>query len=349
MPKPVNKARWTGSLAKANSRRLERPDVAASPGAGPSAQIELGVDGEWGRGLRRMQTRAGGRRDGRETQDTEINEELDEPRRSKRARPEPATDQQKTIDTLQWRLKQAEEELSKTQKQLNITKYELSSTTSALNRYTTHYYNAQRACKRRDDTIGGLRGLNRDLLASNKDYKKKLSISKAQSSAYLHTVASLNTQLNIVQSSVTQLQNDSQSTMEDHTRIIEHSQERIKKTTKQTRLLQSKLYRAKNRTRALAAAKVSGEKATKLADKGVYSPAARSLVRKIVMYGCPAAHAGKVLAAVMSYISPLVSNNGNNSRKKICAPSARTVARIIAEAGLAAKIQLGFDMLHAPG
>lgn len=76
MPIRTNKARWAGSLQKANTKRLERPDAAAFPGTGPSTQNAVEGDGEGCRRIRRRVAGAGERREaGRETQ-TSMNEEL---------------------------------------------------------------------------------------------------------------------------------------------------------------------------------------------------------------------------------------------------------------------------------
>lgn len=128
-----------------------------------------------------MRTRAGGCGDGEETQDTAINEELDEPRKSKRARPEPTKDQQNTIDKLRSDIKKSKTALNKTQDALNSVEISFKSTSSNLSSYSTRFYTAQRTLRRRDTTIASLKHKINLLKEQNCSFREKLTSAEAES------------------------------------------------------------------------------------------------------------------------------------------------------------------------
>ncbi|KAI5825463.1 hypothetical protein K523DRAFT_420000 [Schizophyllum commune Tattone D] len=76
----------------------------------------------------------------------------------------------------------------------------------------------------------------------------------------------------------------------------------------------------------------------RIKDAGVFTPATRAIARKLVISGC-AEHA---VGGVIQELGRLV---GIRRLSEIPHMSARTVARIIAEGGIAARIQLGYEMM----
>ncbi|KZP18569.1 hypothetical protein FIBSPDRAFT_745195, partial [Athelia psychrophila] len=74
-----------------------------------------------------------------------------------------------------------------------------------------------------------------------------------------------------------------------------------------------------------------------LVEKGVYTPKARSLTRVLINAGCACKHVGRVIRAVCAAAGLMVKGN----------ISGRTAARAVLEGGIAAKIQIGYDLGQA--
>lgn len=77
----------------------------------------------------------------------------------------------------------------------------------------------------------------------------------------------------------------------------------------------------------------------RLVEKGVYTPRARSVARTLVLAGCATKHIGRVIRTVCDAAGITVKGN----------ISGRTAARAVLEGGIAAKIQIGYDLGKAKG
>jgi hypothetical protein len=77
----------------------------------------------------------------------------------------------------------------------------------------------------------------------------------------------------------------------------------------------------------------------KLLQKGVYSPQSRELARTLVAAGCSREYVAKVIKAVCKNAG--VTVHGSMSR--------RTVSRAVLEGGIAAQIQIGYELAQADG
>lgn len=73
--------------------------------------------------------------------------------------------------------------------------------------------------------------------------------------------------------------------------------------------------------------------------KGVYTTEMRAVMRLLTMSGCVPAKLGKVMQTVMRFC-------GFNVK---CSASRRTVQRAILEGGVAAKVQMGYEILKTEG
>lgn len=75
----------------------------------------------------------------------------------------------------------------------------------------------------------------------------------------------------------------------------------------------------------------------KLTRAGFYTPEARVLMRVIAQSGCAREKVGKIMIQVAKFFGITIKN----------AVSRRTVSRAILEGGIAAKVQLGYEIAHA--
>ncbi|KAJ7113191.1 hypothetical protein C8R44DRAFT_882202 [Mycena epipterygia] len=114
---------------------------------------------------------------------------------------------------------------------------------------------------------------------------------------------------------------------------------------KKCKLLQTQNLRsARSRSKALDKARIAGTKSAKnnvwsLVKGGTYTPEARAMARMLVKAGCSQEKVG----AVIKYVA-------KNAKLEVKGTmSRRTVQRTLMEGGLAARIQLGYEMLQADG
>lgn len=77
----------------------------------------------------------------------------------------------------------------------------------------------------------------------------------------------------------------------------------------------------------------------KIISKGVYTSEARALMRTLVKSGCAPSMVGKVMRAVGGFAGLRIN----------CTVSRRTIQRAILEGGIAARIQLGYEISQAKG
>ncbi|KAL5495829.1 hypothetical protein ACEPAI_1293 [Sanghuangporus weigelae] len=99
---------------------------------------------------------------------------------------------------------------------------------------------------------------------------------------------------------------------------------------------------ARKRIQGLQSTKNGIEKFLRLTDKGVYTSTARSLILHLRQLGCPGKVTGAALDAVIQTITSFLGMDRRKRRKKVV--SARTVGRIVTEAGVMLMIQLGYDL-----
>lgn len=120
--------------------------------------------------------------------------------------------------------------------------------------------------------------------------------------------------------------------------------QKIRDSQKRIHALQKQCARAPGiLAKAIARAEAKGCKRShlsaqrRLRSKGGYTAEARALMRQLVKSGCAPSMVGKVMTAVSSFAG----------KRLDCNISRRTVQRAILEGGIAAKIQLGYEIATA--
>ncbi|GLB38248.1 hypothetical protein LshimejAT787_0501130 [Lyophyllum shimeji] len=106
---------------------------------------------------------------------------------------------------------------------------------------------------------------------------------------------------------------------------------------KANRALKEKSRRAPERLKKAIDKARSRPKSFQLTHRGMYTPAARALMRAIVQSGCPRNKVGVVIQRVGQFLGIKIKH----------AVDRRTVGRAILEGGVASKLQLGYEMAVA--
>ncbi|KAL5522277.1 hypothetical protein ACEPAF_2134 [Sanghuangporus sanghuang] len=119
-------------------------------------------------------------------------------------------------------------------------------------------------------------------------------------------------------------------------------QSSLEDSRRQNHRWRSRLAYARKRIQGLQSTKNGIEKFLRLTDKGVYTSTTRSLILRLRQLGCPGKATGAALDAVIQTITSFLGMDRRKRRKKVV--SARTVGRIITEAGVMSMMQLGYDL-----
>lgn len=126
-------------------------------------------------------------------------------------------------------------------------------------------------------------------------------------------------------------------------RIIKLTQDTTKLSTtidlvrKTNRALKEQSRRAPERLKRAINKARSCPKLLQLTRRGTYTPAARALMQAVVSGGCPRNKVGPLIQKVSAFLGIKVKH----------AVDRRTVGRAILEGGIAAKMQLGYEMAAA--
>lgn len=136
------------------------------------------------------------------------------------------------------------------------------------------------------------------------------------------------------------------NTQEDHSRIVKtyettisKSRETVKTMRKMNRALKARSDRAPGILKKAVQKSRLRSETIKLTQRGTYTPKARALARVIAHSGCARENVGKVMKDVGEFLGIKVKRS----------MSRRTVGRSILEGGIAAKVQLGFELTKAKG
>lgn len=118
--------------------------------------------------------------------------------------------------------------------------------------------------------------------------------------------------------------------------------QRVQQARKARRAYSQRLYRAQKRLARLDTYKNQVNETLRFIEKRTYRQSVRTLVRQMVSLGCPMVNIGKILDFIYQMmIKPLLDRS--NRPPKICLDE-KTVARIVAEGGVAADIQTAHEM-----
>lgn len=131
--------------------------------------------------------------------------------------------------------------------------------------------------------------------------------------------------------------------LEKHKQDVSNTQVKHQEAERKIKALKAKCNRAENaQEKAVACAKIKiiKEKSNfSLLQKGIYTNEARALARSLLNAGCSQAYVGEVIQMVCQAAGVTVPK----------AMSARTVKRIALEGGIAAEIQIGFEIAQTEG
>lgn len=133
----------------------------------------------------------------------------------------------------------------------------------------------------------------------------------------------------------------------DHQRELFFRNKQLSGVRKEREALRERLRRATTKLNELAGYKKQVRKSLNFIERNSYTPGIRSCVRNMVVYNCPMYSIGPVFDGIYQLVlKPLLKKT---SRPENFFLAARTVARIVAEGGIAADIQLVLEMKKSFG